>query len=133
MWRLAAIRKASEHDRNECFGDISEMWNLRLLITDREFRGWGAGTRLIKWGTTEADKEGVCCRVAASGVSARVCEVNGGFHKLKTTVVKIDSRDGSGINYDVMRRDARAAGYSSDVERDVRRWAMSIQQGTYLG
>ena len=75
--RLAAIGKASKNDRNECFASINEMWNLELLGTDRPFRRRGAATRLVKWGTAEADNEGVCRGVAASRMGARVYEVCG--------------------------------------------------------
>ena len=104
MQRLAAMRKASENDKHECFDGISEMWNLELLVTDRPFRRRGAATRLVKWGTAEADKEGVCCGVAASRMGARVYEVCG-FTKLKTTVVHVQGQDES-LSYYVMRRDA---------------------------
>ena len=71
MQRLAAIGKASKNDRNECFASINEMWNLKLLVTDRPFCRRGAATRLATWGTAEADNEGVCCGVAASGMCMR--------------------------------------------------------------
>ena len=103
MQRLAALGKASESDMDECFAGISEMWNLELLVTDRPFRGRGAATRLVKWGTTEADNEGVCCGVSASGMGARVYK-NCDFTKLKTAVVHVQGQDAS-LSYHVMRRD----------------------------
>ena len=103
MQRLAAIGKASEIDRNECFAGISEMWNLKLLVTDRPFRRRGAATSLVQWGTAEADNEGVCCGIAASGMGGRVYE-RCGFKKLKTSVVHVQDQDES-LSYDVMRRD----------------------------
>lgn len=84
--RLAAIFKASEDDRKKCFAGISEMWNLELLVTDGQYRGRGAATRPAKWGTAEADNEGVCCGVAASGMGARVYAACG-FRKLTRGVV----------------------------------------------
>ena len=102
MQRLAAIGKASENDKKECFDGISYMWNLELLVTDRPFRRRGATTRFVKWCTAEADNEGVCCGVAASGMGARVYEVCG-FTKLKTAVVHVQGQDES-LNYNVMRR-----------------------------
>ena len=113
MQRLAAISKAAENDRNECFAGISEMWNLELLVTDRPFRRRGAATRLVKWGTAEADKEGICCGVAASGMGAQVYEICG-FTKLKTAVVSVHGQDES-LKYDVMRRDACAAASSRNL------------------
>lgn len=77
MQRLVAIGKASKNDRNECFASINEMWNLELLVIDRPFRRRGAATRLVKWGTAEADNEGVCRGIAASRIRARVYEVCG--------------------------------------------------------
>ena len=105
MERLAAIGKASENDRNECFTGISEMWNLKLLVTDRPFRRRGAATRLVKWGTAEADNEGVCCGVAASAMAGRVYQ-RCGFKILKATVVHVQGQD-EDLIYLVMRRDIR--------------------------
>ena len=104
MQRLAAIGKASENDKNECLDGISDMWNLELLVTDRPFRRRGAATSLVKWGTAEADNEGVCCGVAASGMGAQVYEVCG-FTKMKTAAVHVPGQDES-LNYYVMRRGA---------------------------
>ena len=110
--RLAAIGEASENDRRECFADVSEMWNLELLVTDRQFRRRGAATRLIEWGTAEADSEGVCCSVAASGMGAPVYRACG-FEKLKTGVVQVHGQSEI-LEYDVMRRNARTAAGSHD-------------------
>ena len=110
--RLSAIAEASDADRRECFADVSEMWNLELLVTDRQFRRRGAATRLIEWGTAEADKEGVCCGVAASGMGARVYKACG-FEKLKTGVVQVHGQSQI-LRYDVMRRNVRTAVGSHD-------------------
>lgn len=72
MQRLAAFGKASENGSNECFAGISEKWKLELLVTDRQFRGRGVATRLVKRGTREADNEGACCGIAVSGMGVRV-------------------------------------------------------------
>ena len=103
MQRIAAIAKASGNDRDECFAGISEMWNLKVLVTDRPFRRRGAATRLVKWGTAEADNEGVCCGVAASGMAGRVYQ-RCGFKILKATAVHVQGQDES-LSYLVMRRD----------------------------
>ena len=55
-------------------------------------------------GTAEADNEGICCGVAASGMGARVYETCG-FTKLKRVVVHVCGQDQS-LEYYVMRRDA---------------------------
>ena len=115
--RLAAIAEASEKDRRECFADVSEMWNLELLVTDRQFRRRGAATRLIEWGTAEADNEGVCCGVAASGMGARLYRACG-FEKLRTGVVQVHGQNEI-LRYDVMRRNARSAAGSHDFRRLV--------------
>ena len=114
MQRAIAYSKASENDRNESFAGISEMWYLELLVTDRLFRGRGAATRLVKWGTSEADNEGVCCGVSASEMGARVYK-RCGFTKLKTTVVHVRGQDAS-LSYDVMRRDPCVAETSHDLK-----------------
>lgn len=88
------------------------MWNLELLVTDRQFRRRGAATRLIEWGTAEADNEGVCCGVAASGMGARVYSACR-FERLKTGVVQVHGQSEI-LRYDVMRRDARTAAGSHD-------------------
>ena len=87
--RLSAIAEASEVDRRECVADVSEMWNLELLITDRQFRRRGAATRLVEWGTAEADSEGVCCRVAASRNGSPGVQSLRFQEKLKTDVVQV--------------------------------------------
>ena len=92
--RLAAISKASKRDMDECFADARELWNLELLVTDRRFRRQGAATSLVKWGTTQADEEGVCCGVAASGMGAPVYRACG-FQKLKTAVVQVQGQSES--------------------------------------
>jgi GNAT superfamily N-acetyltransferase len=36
-------------------------WFLEVLVTHEDYRGLGLGSRLVKWGTEQADKEGVEC------------------------------------------------------------------------
>ena len=114
MQRAIALFKAYENDRNECFAGISEIWYLELLVTDRPFRGRGAATKLVKWGTSEADSEGVCCGLSASPMGAPVYR-KCGFTKLKTTVVHVQGEDAS-LSYDVMRRDPCVAETSHDLK-----------------
>ena len=58
--------------------------SLGLGSIARTFRRRGAVIRFDKWGTAEADNEGECWGVAASGMRTWVYEV-GGFTKLKTS------------------------------------------------
>lgn len=90
-------------DRDDCFADIEDWWNMELLVTDRPFGRRGAATSLVKWGTAEADDEGVCCGVEASGMGARVYEACG-FKTTKESVVQVEGRSES-LRYVVMRRD----------------------------
>ncbi len=103
MERLHAIFRASDIDKAECFSDVEDWWELELLVTDRPFRGRGAATALVKWGTTTADAEEVCCGVEASGMGANVYEACG-FVKLKTSEVRVP-RQKQSLQYD-MRRNA---------------------------
>ena len=92
--------------------------NLELLVTDRPFRGRGAATSLVKWGTTHADEEGVCCGVAASGMGAPVYRACG-FQKLKTAVVQVQGQSES-LQYDVMRENFQVAPGSRNLSTGLR-------------
>ena len=100
--RLEALATASRNVREKFFSDITDWWSLELLVTDRAFRRRGAATRLVRWGTSQADQEGLSCGVEASEMGAPLYKALG-FQKLATWVVKVPG-DNDSLPYDVMRR-----------------------------
>jgi GNAT superfamily N-acetyltransferase len=101
--RLDALVAATEEVKKRYFSDAADWWSMELLVTDRDFRRRGAATRIVEWGTDEADREFLFCGVEASVMGAPLYAANG-FRKLDTKVVHVPGDEAS-LPYDVMRRE----------------------------
>ncbi|PVH80967.1 hypothetical protein DL98DRAFT_515093 [Cadophora sp. DSE1049] len=108
--RLEALGEAVEAIEKKYYSDIPEKWLLELIVTDVKFRRRGAATALIKWGTAEADREGICCRVEASPMGKPVY-ASCGFVELQPWGVQVPGQKEE-FHMWAMFRKARTASHS---------------------
>ena len=78
---------------------------------------------LVKWGTEEADREGVACCVETSAMGTRIYE-KCGFDKIKTSVVNVGGQAES-LQYVVMHRRPLVA-HDVSVSSDALSWHSSV-------
>lgn len=77
---------------------------MELLVTDRRFRRRGAATALISWGTENADKEGLVCKVEASQMGVIVYKA-AGFKVISEWTAQVPGQDEK-LQYWIMLREA---------------------------
>ncbi|KAE8451782.1 hypothetical protein EG329_002622 [Mollisiaceae sp. DMI_Dod_QoI] len=106
--RLSAIAAETREVIKKYFSDSGDWWSLELLVTDREFRRRGAATKVLTWGTDQADLEDVFCGIESSPMGSRLYAANG-FEKLATCVVQVPGEEEK-LAYDVMRRESKKGG-----------------------
>ncbi|OCK95892.1 acyl-CoA N-acyltransferase [Cenococcum geophilum 1.58] len=85
--------------------DYPEMWYMQLLVTHRDFRRHGAASRLVAWGTTEADSEGIHCGTESSPMGEPVYK-SFGFREIGRMTVQVEG-DQETLDFPVMLRAPR--------------------------
>ncbi|PMD56197.1 uncharacterized protein K444DRAFT_665856 [Hyaloscypha bicolor E] len=105
--RLSATDAATKEVTKKYFSDSPDWWSLELLVTDRDFRRRGAATKVLTWGTDQADVEDVFCGIEASPMGSKLYAANG-FEKLDTWVVQVHGEEEK-LVFDIMKRKRKGA------------------------
>lgn len=104
--RLEAVAAAFQSVREKYLSDITDWCSPQLLVTNRNFRRRGAATKVIQWGTIQADKEGIVSGVDEANEMGAPLYKSLGFQKLTTWVVQVPGGS-DWLTYDAMRREPR--------------------------
>ncbi|KAK0716543.1 hypothetical protein B0T21DRAFT_375086 [Apiosordaria backusii] len=95
------VDKAVRRDYFEGAG-IHDWWSMELLVTDRQYRGRGAASSIVRWGCEVADPEGCFAGVCASPMG-EVVYAMAGFEKKGTETVKVEGETDE-VTFTVMLR-----------------------------
>jgi hypothetical protein len=129
--RLSATDAATKEVTKKYFSDSPDWWSLELLVTDRDFRRRGAATKVLTWGTDQADVEDVFCGIEASPMGSKLYAANG-FEKLDTWVVQVHGEEEK-LVFDIMKRKRKGGLGPVSQPLNASIWSVLEHQLSILG